>query len=454
MNRQFRRMMKKEGYVPATAKDVMPNFRAAILNQIPPGRRGEFESHHREGITVDSIVSVDDPVFLGAVVGHWLVGPTRISKKNGNSVHICISYCGCVAMYEPWVIAGGKLPKSCIGCRPGEHEAPPFHATVPERDMSILREFWRDAMSTAFAESVRINGKDARTEWGSLGRPVLADVCDSAGYGRDFGWKVIVFGCAEKPNLKQDRSVIRWKATHLSMRQIEIMIRPAGSNFEYQVQLSTGRSDYKFADVADRIKAIIDSRADKETKWVETPAGPVAIPTVAAAATSPTAAPATSENGHVSRVVNVEALSKLAGNLDRVIKYARDMNEMAGLKHAAAEKFKAASERAAIAYGILVGAQQERDDAKSLLNAHQDRIADLEKKMRLEIQLREEASRNHTAKLAAADAAMKEYEPLEAAAEAAKKEVNELDRMEAEGAKQLGDAKNLEVLLAALSKVG
>lgn len=448
MDRHQRRIVRKTGLIDKVMPDVpVPGVpRTYVVDPKRSGATGEVALRKMAEFMSDPRA----PFWCGVSVGHWICGPLRHSKKTRRDVYVCISRCGVAATYEPWEIAGGKLPQTCYACRPGTRHAPSCHATVVEEVMVVINQFWEVGMGTAFEESVRVAGKLANSEWIGLARPVLADICDTAGYGRHFGWKVIVFDCAEKSNLKSDKSVVRVKAIHKERRQVEMMIRPARGTYEYQINLSTGRTDVDFWKIATKIKEVVEQKYPKETKKEDPVPAPNPVPDKKVEAAS--------TNGHPARdpvtIIDVEKLKKLGSQFEKLIRVGADINEVASIKLVANEKLRQARERL------------EQTDAD--IGAGEAEEAQSTARWRRAVEVFEEFTRK--AKNAAVDrdtertaldglradlaAKKKEREALAQAVACADKEVEEAKALEADHMKSVGDQSALKDLIEALSRMG
>lgn len=398
------------------------------------------------------LVNPRSAFFCGVVVGHWVCGPLLTSGRAKGS-HPVVSRCGAVMTVEPWKIESGKLPATCYFCDAKNH-AKPVTRRLEGRDLEQLRDFWEIGMGQAFMptakfdnfeEKSNIRGKEAYDEWEDLGRTALAIVCDQAGFGRHFGWKVYVQDVKVRPGKAEKRGRCRVKATHLSTRHMEIMIQPHKSKHEFHIDLACGRTDTPFAQVANAIQKSIASlygtreeqdHAEKEDEVKGTQ------PVAAAANGQPAAG-----------VVDIEKLSKLIGSLEKVKQVGRDLNETAALKLAAQQKFDKVNEEAKAAYQELVEVQAKVDDARALAAAKRGEVQTLEMRLKNTKAGLEDAERKGNEFVILAAAARNKYTPLEEAAQKAKDEINELERMEAEALKAVGDAKALLPLLEALSKV-
>ncbi len=389
----------------------------------------------RKGGEKVDVVKAGREQWTGVVCGHWLVGPVSRWKRSRNNEHICISKCGVVAYYEPWYVSAGKLPQTCYACRPNTGETPSCR-TLPEYLTKQLAPYFEESyMATYFEEQVQLKGTVTR-EWEKFGRPLMSQVCDTAGYGQHFGWKLYVHNCSEKPNAKSDKHKCRVRAIHKATRQIELMCQPAGCTWEFQYHLSTGRTDVDFMAIAERIKWSVgivtgEGKEEKEEKAQ-----------VAAAATPEV-------NGHTG-LIDLAALEKIGGNLQKLLAVGKDLNDVAREKVAAQEKLKAAQEKKNEAYAKMIAADEEMKRAKVAVTIQQDKCVELERKLRNEMAYRDQYANEHTAKAAVFDAARFEFEPLSEAVAAAEKELYDMERMEADITKTVGDEKKLKALLAAL----
>lgn len=448
MNRQFRRAVRRAGFNPDAPQKHRPDKFAVLpgggIGGIITPVNPETMNRHGETVEFDNIGNDPSDVWTGVTIDHWVVGPRRTSKKNGHEVRLCFSYCGSVATYEPWEIASGRLPKTCRACRPGEHSTSPFHAVIPECDLPALRGFWEKCMATAFEETVKVTGKEAHKQWSELTRPCLADICDSAGYGRHFGWKVIVFDCAVKSarSSGEDKLVVRVKAIHVERRQIEMMIRAPGTTFEYQINLSTGRTDFKFLDIAKKIKDVVEYKMAAAAK--------VEAVVSATPETNGHAAPA---GANAATIIDLAKLAKLQGGLSKLLLVGKDINEIAGMKLLAAEKLRQAEAKLEEREGQLQADASVEDETGKREKYLKERVEEIERNLRNTRVEYEIAAEN-------ADQARKTLEISRSvrneaarAVETVRTEVAEVARIEEEQLKTLGDQKGLQALLAALSNI-
>lgn len=397
------------------------------------------------GFWIDSLNDSGGPFWAGVVCGHWLVGPqTTLGKR---TVHMCISKCGVAETYEPWQIGSGRLPQTCYGCRPGNHRAPSFR-TLPESQLHDLVIFWEDyAMATTFEERSNLRG-DALKFWDELGRPLMSRICDSCGYGKHFGWKMNVRTCALKAYRKSAKDRIRVRAVYKSERRIELVAQPAGSTYEFEYDLSTGRTDHDFAVIAEKVKEVVNRICTKEEQVAmgETAPSAPAPELVAAAASS-------NGNGHAGPI-DLAKLLKLQKNIETLMTVGKDVNELAAMKDLARKKVEDLNAQKGDLYVKLVEAKEFEKASAMKLAAAEERAQQCETSLRNAIAARDNTKAECYAKAEGLRDAAGAYGPIEAAAAAAEKELRELELLEADRLKSVGDAKGLSTLLEALAGMG
>lgn len=431
--------MSKRRNVPIPARKSIPLSESAakIATFFDPNGIGGINKFVRDPdlarVQASNSITDKDPYWYGVVVGHWLC--CNEFTKNGRTRHGCISKCGVLAFYEPWEIASGRLPKTCYGCRPGE-AAPPSHRVLDFSRLENLQRFWGEhEMATIFGEIMRTTNKEAIRDWDQHGRTVITDIIERTGYGRDFGWKLTIDKAAKCGRI--DRLKLRKTANHLRTREVEIYIHPAGSQHEYTVLLSTGRTDYDFKDVAERVTQCIGFINEKKPREV------------AAAAT--VAAPEGS--GHQNGFIDVAKLSGVANQLAKAAKVGEELNQIAVQKTIAEDKVKLAREKEKVASDDADAADRREDEAAAELRAKQDECD------RLTESLRKCASERDVLRIAADQAkiaaklADEHWKPIDQAKWDAEKELAGFEQMENEQLKEIGNAAGLKALLAALSQI-
>lgn len=426
------------GYVRASAEEQsskgwVGQFAAAngiyLFNRKRGGKRADFGEPAEE----DS-----DPLNC-SVIGHWLVGPKDRWKASRPEQYLCVSRCGVVAYYDPWYVREGKLPQTCYACRPNPGPTPECR-TLPEDLTRRLQLYWEDNyMATAFEEKVDLKGEVVK-EWAKYGRAMMAQVVDTAGYGVGFGWKIYVHNCAEKPNLKSTRHRVRVRNVNWTTRHIELMAQPAGCTWEFQFHLTTGRTDHTFQDIQAKIEHAVGVVGGTIKEAKEEPAQ------VAAAATQKV-----EDNGHAVEFVNLGALEKLGGNIARLIAVGKDLNDIAKEKLVATEKLRQAQEKKNAYHAEMLKADEDMKRAKVAFNLQQDKVTDLERKLKNEVAIRDQLSIEHTAKAAAFDSARVQFDPVSQELAAAEKELYDVERMEADAIRSVGDAEKVRKALAALA---
>ncbi len=379
----------------------------------------------REGVTIEDPVPADAAPWTGVVVGHWLVGEQTAHHpaKMPGPVYTCISRCGVVAKFSQGDLAKGAT-ETCHGCRPGSH-APPACRVLPESELTDLHRFWRFAVAIVFENTTAVKSRDAVVDFDTLARPLVAAVVGATPYGKEFGWKLWVKDCHKKP-VKREKSAI---AVHMPKgdghRVVAMTLYPGGSQFCYDVDLSTGRTDVPFVEVG---KAVIDA------------AGPYLLTNGVAAAATP-------------GPIDIEKLTAIRNNIDTLLRVGVDVNELAGLKAAAKVKVEAARAAEREANLKLLEAEEAAKVAKDQKGIQQNLVDDYDRRLRNAVASRDAAEVTlMTAEKKRADADAR-YGP---AADLLKKEVaalRELEEMEAEQLRAVGNAAGMKAVLAALAGI-
>ncbi len=380
----------------------------------------------REGVTIEDPVPVGAAPWEGVVVGHWVCGPvtTHHPDKMPKPVYVCISKCGVVGKFSQGDLAKGGT-KTCHACRPSDH-APPACRVLPESELGDLQRFWELSVAVVFENTSAVKGREAGVDFDTLARPLVTAVVAATPYGKEFGWKLWVKDCHKKP-VKRDRSAI---AVHLPKgdgfaRCVSMTLYPGGSQFCYDVDLSTGRTDVPFVEVG---RAVCDAVA------------PYLLTNGVAAAATP-------------GPIDIEKLMGLRNNLDTLLKVGNDVNELAGLKAAAKVKVEQARTTERAANLALLEAEEAAKVAADKKGVLQDLVNDYDRRLRNTIADRDKADVVLiTAEKKRADA-QAVYGP---AAEVLKAEVaglKELETMEAEQLKAVGNAAGMKALLAALAGI-
>lgn len=95
-------------------------------------------------------------------------------------------------------------------------------------------------------EKTNLKGKEAVADWEGYGRAAVASFLDAAGFGADFGWRLFIRDCHERAKPKAGRDAVRAKSFNPGSRRIELLVRPLGGRYSYEVDVTTGRSDVPF----------------------------------------------------------------------------------------------------------------------------------------------------------------------------------------------------------------
>lgn len=400
---------------------------------------------------LDDTFRPGDAAFTNVVVGHWIMAKLLASKRTNVVSYLCVSRCGVVAMYTPAEVAAGKLPKSCYGCRPGEH-SPPSTRCLPESQLPLLNTFWETPMPTLeVQENPALRGKDSHAAWMTQGRELLCLVADATGLGKHFGWKAAVHSATPKPQKKSNKDRCRFYATHLKERRVELVMQPAGCSFEFVAFLSTPRTDYEFANIAERVKEAVLKVCTPDVKDAVVKCK--MVDDVLAAAATPSGPPAAAEsNGHHS-VVDLGAIDGLMERLATVKRVGKDLNDVAAQKALCEKRVQETRAEKLDAFADMVTADEAMKAARVRVDTYQDRVREMETKLRNEVAARDGATESHAAAAAAIDAARSVYDPLAAAATAAERDLQEILDLEAESLKAVGDVNSLRALLQALGQV-
>lgn len=387
--------------------------------------------------------------WSAVTVGHWFVA--SLIKLNRRTHYVCVSACGVIGQYEPWQIAGGKLPKTCVGCRAGETAAPHGGRVVPESVRQVILQIMESGMATVFEHKHTLKAPEVIDEWHRDGKPVMVEIAERSGYGNTFGWKCFVHRCHNRSHLKSDKPRVRVRAVHDGTRRVELVCQPPGSVHEYEVDLYTGRTDHPWRDVADAIQravAIVGHAHDKSTQ---------PVPVVTSPAVQAIPAPAPSANGkHVPtgpQVVDLAKLVRLRAGLETALTVGKEINELAAIKAEAAAKVEVARKRHEDTLATWQRAQDAAREARLKAEAHHDRVVEMERQLRNEMAARDAAQKalaERRAELEAADAA---HRPTEQELKDAERELAGYEQLEADRLKQVGDAQGLAALLEALSKI-
>lgn len=420
----------------------------------PPGWLGQVgsklglhlekqDTEYIKSMTFSTVVSASEPLLTGMVIGHWLVGMTALQGSfKPKRVHICISHCGVLAGYEPWEIAAGRLPKTCYGCRPGEH-APPVTRVVVEDRLEELQQHWQERyiMATAFEEKSQLDTKDGHELWAMQGRPVMQEIVGRTRFGMAFGWKVYVRRFMDLRHSRPKHHRVKINAIYKGERRFELFVQHKAGGTGFIVDLSTGRSDVTFGDITNEIERAVKilQSLDVEGNFEDEKA-------------------ATAEsNGHAvvtAGPIDVAKLMKIKTGIENLMTVGKDVNELAELKEKARKKVEAATAKKGDLHVKLVEAEERQKTAIVKYKTACEMVDNCERSLRNALAARENTLVDRDRANDAVAAAANAYKPVEDEAAAAEKELKELEELETERLKSVGDAKGMAALLEALARIG
>lgn len=381
-----------------------------------------------------------DPGFdwLGVVVRHWLVGGHRHPGKRGRNLYRCVSRCGVVSVFRADDLARGAT-RTCEACRGGVAVPPPARV-LAEAAAEKLRTLLEKQM---IAEKSNLKGKEAVSDWEEFGRPCLAAAVRATGLGLDFGWQAFVRDCHERAKPRGE-AVVRAKSYHPGQRRVELMIRPEGGRYSFEVDLTTGRTDVPYADVQKKIHAALEPAGRNGTAPANGTGAVVPAP-------EPAAEPAGAAG--VLGGMNLDRLAKLRDGMDAILAVGRDVASTAELKRDAAARVAASRDRAAPLREAVEAAAAVADRARAAADEAQERAARLNRELAAAVADRDRLSAEAEAQAGARDRAIAAYAPARDALSAAEAELADIERLEADRVRSLAKADDIGALLLALQKL-
>lgn len=252
--------------------------------------------------TEDTALTVEDPgrgfsanctwagdasELFGVVFGHWVVTEEgRTYQSAQPDAHVCMSKCGVVSIYKKWEIENGRLPKTCLACRPGGGQVP-GHRVLPESWVEFTKLLFEEHhMATAYNftadERTNMKTKEAIADWEGSGRAAINALVVGSGLDPAAGWHVLVHSCSDCGSKKSERgSRMRVKGVQEGTRTVRLLVQPVGSRLEFEVHLSLKRRDADFAAVVKAIQEYATSRRyEAKAELVAAAAGGDAPPVV------------------------------------------------------------------------------------------------------------------------------------------------------------------------------
>ena len=375
--------------------------------------------------------------WTGVTVGHWRGLAYAGSDKSRHLLVRCVSRCGVESNERAAVLAAGGI-QTCEACRNGCHP-PSLSRVVPERKLQCHRSSWGE-----LKVDIKSNLKsEAIPEWDRHGLPDLEAFISRSGLGLDFGWRVRVRDCHKSKPGEVERSV-QIRQYRDAVRQVELKVRPKGSGYWFEVDLSTGRTDVAWVKIREALLLAESSAA--------VPGNSPAPPVAAKPPPPPPLSPPPSEK--ILGGMSVDALIRMRAGFDTLITVGRDVEECGVMKRDAlavlASKESEAHplrDRAEAAASVASRAISAADDAK-------ERADRLNQELKEAVSVRDRLVSESEALIVARDRAFSAYAPAREAVEAAKKHLAEVEALEAERLKTLAAAGDMAVILAALQKLG
>lgn len=322
MGRTVQRGLSAVAVVRPEAIGVLSYFTSdgSDLNHVGSNRQ---ERRAMKKMLLKSVVSEPNPRPdewpVGLIVGHWRVtGKPRVGLSRQRVVE-CVSRCGVRENVALAKLKDGH-PISCSGCRVGS--LPPAH-----RVGEVVHKHWESVMAVEILNPKQFSSS-AYKQWEQYGLPAVNRVFAGTRWGVAFGWKLFLKEHHLHKKAGRTQSVVHVRDQSPGDRRVTVRVKPAGSEYWFDVIVSWVRTDVP----ATLVAAEVVAGCSEETSETATDAKPVP-PTPPPVATTPPVP-----------LLAVERLEKMKGGIERLIELNRDVTALGELRADAQRRYDQASE--------------------------------------------------------------------------------------------------------------